>query len=340
MLLLIQITDAQGTRYQEHGVIELAKLDPDVKNATIDYSQRAFFAPGDYQIAVIILDTRTGEHTATQAKVHIAERLHEWLSDAWHTPPSIEFLHNDVSPESWYLPYIRGRVPWAAPVHTPAQLNVIMNFLPSGHAASGSLAALLPSLKVIASPGSSSISEHIALVDLSRRKTVYEQSDGQELDWPKLKSSLKEANTASIDIHELSDRQDNAQYFVSEVRRLIRTSPTDRPCVLAVLTKPVGFDSGEDLSPISLEALPPCRVVYIRYHAEPATRAVVPQMGGMGRRSRMGTGPRMGGQSPVSREPFDQLAATLKPLNPKIIDVEEPDQVTKALIEISKAISK
>jgi len=86
--------------------------------------------------------------------------------------------------------------------------------------------------------------------------------------------------------------------------------------------------------------LPPCQVVYIRFHAEPAIRSAMPDMGGgMGRRSRMGGGQRMGGP-PFSREPFDQLAATLKPLNPKIIDVEAPDQVTKALIEITKAIAK
>jgi hypothetical protein len=253
--------------------------------------------------------------------------------------PSVEFIHNDVSPESWYLPYIRSRVPWAASVHTQAQLNVVMNVSPSGRAAGANLASLLPSLKVIASPGSSSISERIALLDLGRHKTVFEQNDGQDLDWPRLKSSLKDASTASIDVHSLAGHQDNAQYFLSEVRRLIRSSAREKSCVLAVLTKPIAFDRGDDLAPISLEALPPCHVVYIRFHAEPAIRPAMPDMGGgMGRR-RMGGGQRMGG-SPFSREPFDQLAATLKPLNPKIIDVEAPDQVTKALIEITKAISK
>jgi len=338
LLILIQLTDAEGAKYQEHGSIELNKLDPDVKEASIDYSQRAFFVPGDYQLAVVILDTGKGEHSAAQIVVHVTQRPREWLSDAWRTLPSVEFIHNDVSPESWYLPYIQGRVPWAASVHTQAQLNIVMNVSPSGRAAGSSLASLLPSLKVIASPGASSISARIALLDLGRHKTVFEQNDGQESDWPRLKSSLKDASTASIDVHSLADHQDNAQYFVSEVRRLIRSSAHEKSCVLAVLTKPIAFDRGDDLAPISLEALPPCQVVYIRFHAEPAVRPAMPDMGGgMGRR-RMGGGQRMGGS--FSREPFDQLAATLKPLNPKIIDVEAPDQVTKALIEITKAISK
>jgi hypothetical protein len=340
LLILIQLTDAEGAKHQEHGTIELNMLDPDVKEASIDYSQRAFFVPGDYRLAVAILDTGKGEHSATQIKVHLPERPREWLSEAWRTLPSVEFIHNDVSPESWYLPYIRSRVPWAASVHTQAQLNIVMNLSPSGRTAGSSLASLLPSLKVIASPGSSSISERIALLDLGRHKTVFGQNDGQDLDWPRLKSSLKDASTASIDVHSLADHQDNAQYFLSEVRRLIRSSAREKSCVLAVLTKPVAFDKGDNLAPISLEALPPCQVIYIRFHAEPAIRPPMPDMGGgMGRRSRMGGGQRMGG-SPFSREPFDQLAATLKPLNPKIIDVEAPDQVTKALIEITKAISK
>jgi hypothetical protein len=173
------------------------------------------------------------------------------------------------------------------------------------------------------------------LLDLSRRKTVFDQSEVQDLDWPRLKTSLGEANTASIDIHSLSDRHEDAQFFVSEVRRLLRAGE-DKPCVLVVLTRPVAFDSGEDLDPISLEALPACRVFYIRYHIAPQFVRVGPQMGMRGRRSRMGNDPMMGGRNP--QEVFDQLERTLKPLSPKVMDVETPAQVTKALAEIEKAL--
>jgi hypothetical protein len=71
------------------------------------------------------------------------------------------------------------------------------------------------------------------------------QEEVRDLDWPRLKASLGEANTASIDIHSLAERHHDAQFFVSQVRSLIRSS--EKPCVLVVLTTPVAFESGEDL---------------------------------------------------------------------------------------------
>jgi hypothetical protein len=162
---------------------------------------------------------------------------------------------------------------------------------------------------------------------------VFHQDEVYDLDWPRLKASLGEANTASIDVHSLSERHHDAQFFVSQVRSLIRAS--EKPCVLVVLTTPVAFEAGEDLAPVSLEALPSCRVVYIRYRA--TVKAVRPfgrEMGGRGRGSRVG-GP-MTGNRPL--QDFDQLEATLKPLSPKVFDVETPEQMTRAIAEIEKAL--
>lgn len=343
LLLLIQIKDAEGTPYQEHGSIELSKLDADAKDSYIDYSQPAFFVPGDYQLAVAILDSATGEHSSGQLRFRLASPPHEWLKEAWRALPAIEFIGNEASPESWYLPYIRGRLQWAAAVHSPARLNVILNVAPavpgpgSHRVPSSDLAALLPSLKALSQTGSAALSERVALLDLSRRRTVFDQNDVHDLDWLPLKASLTQASTASIDVHSLADRHEDAQFFVSEVRRLLRAS-ADKPCVLAVLTQPVSFDSGEDLEPVSLEALPPCRVFYIRYHvAEQFVRPLPTQIRGRGRRGRL-DGPMIGSRQ--MEEAFDQLEATLKPLSPKVMDVETPEQVTKALAEIEKALLK
>jgi hypothetical protein len=120
------------------------------------------------------------------------------------------------------------------------------------------------------------------------------------------------------------------------VRKVLRASDKpDKPCVLVVLTNPVAFDSGEDLAPISLEALPACRVIYIRYHAPAERVRPVDRMGGRGRGGRMGGGM---GRTQRSQEIIDQLEATLKPLSPKVFDVETPEQMTKALAEIEKAL--
>ena len=341
LVFFVQISDGDGTRYQDHASIELSKLDENINSASLEYSQRAFFLPGDYRLAVAILDTGTGEHSTRQAQFRVAPPAHDMLPDAWRELPPVEFIHNEESPDSWYLPDIHGRLQWAVSVNSPARVNVILNVAPSAPAPgsrrshSGDLAALLPTLKAISQTGSASLSEHVELLDLARRRAVFHQDEVHDLDWPRLKAALGEANTASIDVHSLSERHHDARFFVSQVRKLLRAS--EEPCVLVVLTKPVAFESGEDLEPVSLESLPACRVIYIRYRA-PMQRDTAPMVRPMGGRGR---GPRMGGPTTRNRPPqdvVDQLEATLKPLRPKVFDVETPEQMTRALAEIEKAL--
>jgi len=338
LVFFVQISDGDGTRYQDHASIELSKLDENINSASLEYSQRAFFLPGDYRLAVAILYTATGEHSTRQAQFHVGAPQRDPLPEAWRDLPPVEFINNEDSPDGWFLPDIHGRLQWAASVRSSARVNVILNIAPSvpvpgsRRSQSGDLAALLPTLKAISQTGSSSLSEHVELLDLARRRAVFHQDEVHDLDWPRLKASLGEANSASIDIHSLSERHHDAQFFVSQVRRLLRAS--EKPSVLVVLTKPVAFDSGEDLEPISLESLPSCTVIYIRYR--PPLPIVSPFDRQMRRR-----GPRMGRPLPVNRpapDAFDQLEATLKPLRPKVFDVERPEQMMRALAEIQKAL--
>ncbi len=340
LVFFYQITDRAGTRYQDHTSIQLSKLDENIKAADLEVTQRAFLVPGDYRLAVGVLDTATGEHSASQSQFRIASP-HNFLPDAWHDLAPVEFIGNQEPPDGWYLPGIHGRLQWAASVHSPARINIILNVAPSvpvpgSHKTqSGSLAALLPTLKVISQTGSPALSEHVELLDLARRRAAFQQDQVHDLDWPRLKASLEEASTASIDVHSLTERHHDAQFFVSQVRTLLRASEK-QPCVLVVLTNPVAFESGENLEPVSTEALPACSVFYIRYH-EPVPR-VSPfdqQMGGRGWGSRRGGGPI---RNRPPQEVVDQLEATLKPLGPKVFDVATPDEMTKALAEIEKSL--
>lgn len=324
IVFLIQITGPDGNRYQNHGSIELAKLDENIQAANLEYGQRAFVLPGDYRLAVAILDTATGEHSAKQANFRVPPPPHDPLPGAWRDLPPVEFVGQQEPPDAWYLPEVHGRLNWS----TAPRINIILN-VDSHRTQASELAALLPTLKAI-----SPLSQHIELLDLARRRGIFQQNGQQngvdDLDWPTLKASLGDASTASIDVHSLAERHHDAQFFVSEVRRLLRASP--EPCILIVLTSPVAFESGEDLAPISQEALPSCHVVYIRYHPPAQLHAPLGrQMGGRGRGSRFG-GPATGDRlRPILP---DQLAATLKPLNPKVFDVDTPEQMSKAIADI------
>ena len=306
----------------------------------MQYAQPAFFLPGEYGFAVAILVTATHEHSAAQGTFRVAPPVPAALSGAWRNLPPVEFIPKAESPDSWFLPGIEARLQWAAGVHSPARLNVILNMATSApvpgfrRTPSSGLAALLPTLKVISQTGSPLLSERIDLLDLARHRAVFQQEVPKAIEWPRLRTSLSEASTASIDVHSLSDSRRDAQFFVSEVRRIIRMST--QPCILVILTTGVAFEAGEDLEPISLEALSPCRVFYIRYRSPaPFMTPYEQQMGRGIRGGRMG-GPMMNNHG--AREAADQLAATLKPLVPKIFDVETPEQMARALSEVERAL--
>jgi hypothetical protein len=327
LMMFIQITDRAGVRYQSHGSIELSQLNENTQTTILDYLQRAFFLPGDYRLAVAILDTTTGERRTRQMQFGVDPPQDEVLPDAWRDLPSVEFIGRESSPDSWYLPGIHGRLHWDASLHSPARVNIVLNVAPSvpqgsRPTPSGGLAALLPTLKVLSQIGSSSLSESVELLDLARLRAPFHQNEVQDLDWPELKRSLGEANTASIDVHSLAERHHNAQFFVSEVRRLLRAS--DKPSVLVILTPSVAFEPGEDLEPVSREGLPACSVVYIRYHAA------------VWRRGSRILSP-MRRVSPL-QDVVDPLEGTLEPLRPEVFDVETPEQIRRALAEIERIV--
>jgi hypothetical protein len=345
LVYFVQITDAAGARYQNHGVVDLDKLE-NVKSIDVEYRPSAFVLPGEYQLATAIFSTATGEHSTRQSRFRVPPPKLDFLRDSWRNLPPVEFLGNQEPPDLWYLPNIAGRLQWASALAAPARLNVVLNIVappPSTTARQGEsveLAALIPTLRSLAETGAPSLAERIKVLDLSRHRAVFNQDRG-EIDWAKLKGALGQGNTASIDIGSLSDRHHDAQFFVREVRKLLTSASEQQPCALVVLSPPVTFESGEDLDPISLEALPACRAFYVRYRAPPPARQMGDIFGGMpgGRRT---MGPRGGPMRPPPRAAqvvIDQLEQTLRPLNPRVFDVEAPEQMTRVFMEIERALA-
>jgi hypothetical protein len=339
LVFFTQVTDSAGVRYQSHESIDLSKLDENIKAVTLDYSQRAFFVPGEYQFAAAILDTATGDHAARQSAFHIDPLPRDPLSDSWRNLPPVEFIPKADSPDNWYLPAIQGRLQSRITLPAPPRIDVILNVAPSipvrgtRPTPNSGFAALLPTLKVLTQMRPPELSENVELLDLARRRAVFQQNAIQDLDWAALKQSLGEANTASIDVHSLSDRHHDAQFFVSTVRKLLRSPQA--PSVLVVLTTAVAFESGEDLEPVSLESMPSCPVVYIRYRTARLIANPFDQ-------ARRGRGARLGHNRPFERpgeDVIDQLQATLKPLNPKVFDVESPEQMRHAIAEIQRIVA-
>jgi Cu/Ag efflux protein CusF len=352
LLMLVQITGSEGRLWQNHGQIDFDKVAEGARSQYLIYTFSAFVLPGDYRVALAVVDTVNGERGVREERLHVPPLRNDSLPDAWRGLPPVEFLSKADPPDSWYLPYIS--TPLHLPLRTrrPVRIDVLVNLTPSERATgslraqSGNLSVLLPALKTISQLDLHNASLHIALLDLLHQRVTFHQDDVHTLDWPAMKDTLSEKDTGTIDLKSLGERSRNAAFFVAEVGKRIAAAGEGQARALVVLSSSVEFEAGEDLHPIEAAPTPDRRVFYIRYHAllpRPDRPAGMAHGGhghmGMGG---MGSGPgewRRGGYRGQEMQ-IDQLEPTLKPLAPRLFDVEGPEDFRKALAAILAEIAR
>ena len=193
---------------------------------------------------------------------------------------------------------------------------------------------LIATLKAMSEVRAPNASLNVELLDLARRRVIFRQNGVRELDWDRMKDSLAEANPGMIDVKSLENRHHDAQFFVGEVARKV-TAAGDTPVVI-ILSNPMTFESGEDLEPIQVTSAPNCRLFYFRFRAvAPPARPAFPMQPARTRRGAPGFGVR-----PIPERQFDQLEPTLKPLNPRVFDIESAEQLRKALAAVLDEIGR
>ena len=149
-------------------------------------------------------------------------------------------------------------------------------------------------------------------------------------------------------MHALENHEQNAQFFVSEVRKRLENTElngdvplgltADPARVLIVLSGPMAFPKGQDLRPIEATPEPGSRVFYIRYYP--------PLPGPMGGFQAAGRGRGRAPMPPSMPSPArgasteDSLGRTLKPLGPRTFEVTTPMEFRSALAAIISEISR
>jgi hypothetical protein len=351
LLMLVQVTGPDGRLWQNHGQVDFEKVQDAVRSEYFQYMFSAFVLPGDYRVALAVVDTANGEHGIREERLHVAPLRNDPLQDSWRGLPPVEFLPPAEPPDSLYLPSISE--PLHLPVQTrrPVRIDVLVNLTPSERATgsvqaqNGNLSVLLPELKIISGLDLHTGSLHVALLDLLHQQVTFHQDDAHVLDWPAVKDTLNEQTTGTIDVKSLGDRSRSAAFFVSEAGKRIGPTGDGQARALIVLSSSVEFEAGEDLRPIEAAPSPDCRVYYIRYHAlapRPDWRGNPGQHGGHGHMGGGGAGPgdwRRPGYRGQELQ-IDQLEPTLKPLVPRLFDVESPEDFRKALAAIIADISR
>jgi hypothetical protein len=174
-----------------------------------------------------------------------------------------------------------------------------------------------------------------SLFDLTRRQVLFEQARPGGLSWMRLRRSLGEADPNKIDVRALANREQNAQFFVEQVRQRILEPPEPAPDsekpvrVGIVLSGPMGFDSGQDTHPIEFENTSEFKIYYFRHHILPP-----PQLPLMRTRRGMFAAP------PRFQEPLDSLVSLIKPLKPRVFDIYNPEQFRRALDAMLEEIAR
>ena len=183
VVMLLQLTDAQGGVWQNHGTIDLDKVKEGVRSEYLDYIFSAFVLPGEYRVALAVVDTVTGEHAVREERLHVAPIKNDVLPDAWRGLPPVEFLSPADPPDTWYLPSVGE--PLHLPVNTrrPVRIDMLVNLTPSERATgsvgaqSGNLRVLLPALKTFSQLDLHTGTLNVALLDLMHQKVAFHQDD-------------------------------------------------------------------------------------------------------------------------------------------------------------------
>src|SRR5579883_684476 len=156
VLFFVEIKDETGATWQDHGTIELHKVEEGMRSQDVVYSESMYVVPGEYRASIAVYFTDTGEHAVRKEKLRVPALKNDPLPDAWRDMPRVEFRPAVDPPDSWFEPASGGRLNLSAPAKRPIRIDVLVNLTPSEEA-SGSLrskdrtmGALIPALKDIA----------------------------------------------------------------------------------------------------------------------------------------------------------------------------------------------
>jgi len=347
--VMIQFEDSAKRFYQTHGAIDLQEVKDDTGKSNIQYLQDAFVLPGDYRVSVLIFDAQTRDHWAEQKTLHVNPLRNDPLPGAWKDLPAVELLRPMEAPDSWYIPYLSSRLQLPVATRRPVRVEVLMNASPSGPsrglntgtANNRNLANLVPALKVFSQMEVAGGSLHVTLLDISNRRIIFEQDAVRELDWTRLGEALTQADPNKIDVRSLEHREQNAPYFLKQVRERLAPSSTAAAAgaepvrVLIVLAAPMTLDSGEKIRVPESEAKQQGPLYFVRYHLPPERTPL-----GFEPLSRMGRRYPGGMQQTGPPEAFDSLQPLLKPLQPRLYDVFSPEQFRKTLSTLLDEIAR
>ncbi len=212
-------------------------------------------------------------------------------------------------------------------------MNQTVNRSKSSGSVVAQMNTLIPRLEVLSEMELRNGSMNVTLLDVERRKVTFTGEVSGRPIRRRIGPALRENDPGKIDIH-WSKITEDAQFFISEIRKRLVGSEPQR--VMIVLSAPLDFPKGEDLTPIQTSPQPGNQVFYIRCNSP-----LYPSAG-------LSPGPAFEPALPANPAPHmaryvnnsDSLERTLKPLHPRLFDVTTAAEFRSALAAIMNEISQ
>ena len=353
LLFLAQFRDSSGALYQNHQSFSLDQIDRGAYSNFVVCRFDVFVTPGDYQVSAGLLISSTGEHAVVHSHIHVSPLAGDPLHGAWRDIPPVEFLASEDPPEDWYLPLIIGRLNLPVATERPIHVELLINQSPTeqvkgarrGTFTRSNMAVLIPAMKVLSQVKWKNGSFNVSMLDLERRRVSFRQDGVAELDWTALHDALNRIDPFQIDTTSLQNREQDAQFFLSQIRsRLAQAEESKAFYVLIVLSGPMKFAKGEDLSPLESTEHPHSRIFYIRCYSlkESTPFGLGPSKTALSSRSLSGpSGARelLWVQAPPPLM-SDSLVRLVQPAGPRLFDVTTPLEFRKALAVILREFSR
>lgn len=339
LVIFLEVRDAAGTIWQTHSVYDLTKADEGVKSRDVEYEQSFFVLPGDYDVALVALDTVSGDHSVARHRLHVNAMKNDPLADSWRTLPPVELVPVAEGADAAYLSGIKGRLALEAKPNGPVALDIVLNLTPTERLEASNVGrgsgfgVLLPALKVLAGTNWGAAKVRVSFLDLQQRKVTFEQNGAGELDWEKAREALDSKTTGKVDVKMLENRRFAAQFFTSELAKRIEGPAGEAKSavrrIVIVLSTPVSFERGVERHPIEAAPAEGSHVYYVRYHPFQQKLVMVNPVEQLRRgRAPIDTVEVQGGPQWAQ---FDQLAGLLKAIHPDVFDVATPEQFRKTL---------
>jgi hypothetical protein len=245
------VDSADGKRLTETSV-HAVNVPPDIKG---DFDLKVlgcvYFRPGAYSLWIAAHDVSTDKHSVRRQNVRVSEIKNDPLPLLDSKNPPARFP--DYTPEETELD---KAIPTSLhlPVSNRRPLAIdIISLSPYQRGVIGPLSQM--ALK------DSSIS--VATLDLETQRVVYDSRTRGTFDFTEmLKAAERQRQDQSIDLRVLING-DNASFLRKFLEQRIKSSD-DKARVMFVVSSPMSFERGAEVSAMTLDANCDCRIFYIQ----------------------------------------------------------------------------